>query len=190
MYFIQKFIQKYQTQIGIFLIILIAIGGGIILFSYQRPEPVEIKEAESSQEIKVDIEGAVEHPGVYTFYQGDRVEDAIFAAGPKEDADLSKVEMSLAAKLIDGQRIIVPSREEVAGITTSSSVSSSEGKININTASLGELDTLPGIGEKTAQKIIDWRDTYGGFRTIEDIKDVKGIGDKKFEDMKDYITVY
>jgi competence protein ComEA len=184
-----RFIQKYQTQIGIVLIILIAVGGGIILFSHNKSEPIKIKEAEdteSASEIKVDVEGAVEAPGVYTFRQGERVEDAIRAARPKEDADLSRVEISLAAKLIDGQRIIVPSRGEVAGSTTSSS----EGKININTASLSELDTLPGIGEKTAQKIIDYRQSQGGFKTIEDIKNVKGIGEKKFEDLKDYITVY
>lgn len=185
-----KFIEKYQTQIGIILIILIVIGGGIILFSYQKPEPIEIKETEdvtSAQEIKVDIEGAVEHPGVYTFSEGNRVEDAIFAAGPKEDADLSKVEMSLAAKLTDGQRIIVPTKGEVASSTFGTS---SEGKININTASQSELDTLPGVGEVTAQKIIDYRQSQGGFKSIEDVKNVKGIGEKKFEDMKDYITVY
>ncbi len=188
-----KFIEKYQTQIGIFLIILILIGGGIILFSYQKPEPIEIKEAENVEnntEIKVDIEGAVESPGVYTFSQGDRVEDAILAARPKEDADLSKIEVSLASKLIDEQRIIVPTKGGTIQEVLGSSESSSEGKININAASISELDTLSGIGEVTAQKIIDYRKTNGRFNSIEDIKNVRGIGEKKFEDMKDYITVY
>ncbi|GAV25459.1 hypothetical protein ciss_13920 [Carboxydothermus islandicus] len=146
----------------------------------------------------VHVAGAVYKPGVYVLEEGARVKDAIEKAqGILPLADDSSI--NLAAKVSDGQKIYIPFKNEN---TTPASISNgfsqqnaqkgagSQGaKLNINTASAEELDKLPGVGPATAAKIIEYREQNGPFVTIEDLKKVKGIGDKKFETLKDYITV-
>lgn len=190
-----EFLEKYQTAIGITLIAIILISGGILLFARAQGQKSDVKILENSESsIKVDVEGAVKNPGLYTMKQGDRVDDAIKAAGGTTDnADLSKLDKGLASKLTDGERILVPLKGESAlGTTTTSSSSSSsqqQGKININTASLSDLDKLPGVGPATAQKIIDYRTQKGTFGSIEEIKEVNGIGEAKYNKLKDLITI-
>ena len=133
---------------------------------------------------------------------GARVTDALeLAGGPTAKAELAAV--NLAAQVTDGQQILVPERGAAVASAPSSSGSSSSGAlgvapaggatpgalININTASLEELDALDGVGPSTAQKIIDYRTENGGFKTVDEIKEVPGIGDAKFAAMKDSITV-
>ncbi|AEF17582.1 MULTISPECIES: helix-hairpin-helix domain-containing protein [Thermoanaerobacterium] len=149
-------------------------------------EPIE---NEKSKEIKVYVTGLVKSPGVYTMKEGDRIDDAIkLAGGPLDDADLSDI--NLAEKLKDEQMIKVPKigENDVSNDKFSSS-NAPNGKININTATKEELDTLPGIGEVTAQRIIDFREQHGNFQRIEDIMNVSRIGPKLFEQIKDKITV-
>lgn len=183
-----KFIQRNQFFITVFLILIILFCSGILLFLGRSEGRVEIINSDNAKEIllKVDIEGAVKNPGVYSLKPEDRVEDAIKAAGgPLPEADLSKVSKSLAAKVVDGERIIVPFFNNY----NSGEQDNSSEKININTASLEELDKLPGIGPSTAQKIIDYREQNGGFESIEEIMEVSGIGESKFEKIKDLITI-
>lgn len=147
----------------------------------------------SSTSICVYVSGCVVNPGVYCLNEHDRVADAITAAGgPLDSAELDVV--NLARKIVDGEQIHVPSTEDVSsGVTSSvsgtSSVPGVSSKVNINTADVGELVSLDGIGESTANKIIEDRNVNGPFASIEDIKRVSGIGDKKFEAIKDHICV-
>lgn len=144
----------------------------------------------ASGEVVVHVAGAVSSPGVYTLPADSRVDDAVRAAGATADADLSQ--LNLAQKLADGQKITVP----VAGATPADGSSAATtadsdngGLININTATQEELESLPSIGEVRAQAIIIYREEHGGFRTIDELKEVSGIGDKIFADISPHITV-
>ena len=153
--------------------------------------------------VVVHIIGEVNNPGVVTLPEGSRIIDAINKAGGKtEEADLSKI--NLAYIVEDGTQIYIPRINEnlnqvnlitdgagIGVIINDSNLEENEVevKVNINTANKEKLETLPGIGDTTAQKIIDYRESNGKFKTIEDIKNVSGIGDAKFESLKDKISV-
>ncbi|MGF7396923.1 helix-hairpin-helix domain-containing protein [Thermoanaerobacterium thermosaccharolyticum] len=149
----------------------------------------EIVSNEKPKEIKVYVTGLVKSPGVYTMKDGDRIDDAIkLAGGALEGADLSNI--NLAEKVKDEQMIKIPKVGEDNSSTGGiGDVKKADGKININKATKEELDTLPGIGEVTAQRIIDFREQHGNFQKIEDIMNVSRIGPKLFEQIKDKITV-
>lgn len=154
---------------------------------------LEIEKApEESEEIMVHISGAVNSPGILRLDSSKRVVDALdLAGGARDDADLDRV--NLAARLHDEEKIYIPKvgevQENMTTLVSSPSSSGPASKININSADLSELTKIPGVGEKTAQKILDYR-ANNSFSSIEDIKNVPGIGDKKFESMKDYISTY
>ncbi len=150
------------------------------------------KAHEENEEIMVHISGAVNKPGILGLDSNKRVVDALdLAGGARDDADLDRV--NLAARLHDEEKIYIPKVGEVqnniSSLASSPSSSDTSSKININSADLSELTKIPGVGEKTAQKIIDYR-ANKTFSSIEDIKNIPGIGDKKFESMKDYISTY
>lgn len=142
--------------------------------------------------IIVHISGQVNRPGVVELENGKRVIDAVeLAGGLKNDADIDRI--NLAKKLVDEEKIYVPKIGEEVSIELSESIAttsdqSQSGKVNINTCSKSELVGLPGIGDVIADRIIEYRST-NKFSTIEDIKNVSGIGEKKFESIKDLITV-
>jgi len=142
--------------------------------------------------------GAVKAPGVVRLPAGARVADALeLAGGAAAKAELSGV--NLAALVTDGQQILVPERGAAVassstgggGVATASAAApaAAGALININSASVSELDVLDGVGPATAQKIVDYRTANGGFKSIDEIKNVSGIGDAKFAAMKDSITV-
>lgn len=170
----------------------------------QNTNEIETIEEKNDEEIVVvHVIGEVNNPGVVTLPEGSRIIDAINMAGGKtEEADLSKI--NLAYIVEDGTQIYIPRINEnlnqvnlisdgagIGVIINDSDVEENkvEAKVNINTANKEKLETLPGIGETTAQKIIDYRESNGKFKTIEDIKNVSGIGDAKYESLKDKITV-
>lgn len=153
--------------------------------------------------IYVDVGGAVKTPMLAELPDGSRVDDAIRAAGGlKKEADMTNV--NRAEFLVDGQKVFIPSfalDEDGNVIESAASFDASgaeaagagnadpSGKVNINTADSAQLQTLNGVGPATAQKIIDYRDSSGRFTSIEDIKNVSGIGDKTFDKLKDHICV-
>lgn len=139
--------------------------------------------------INVYVSGAVYKPDVYPLPLGSLVKDAVAkAGGATVDADLDHV--NLALKLSDQMQVYVPRKGEAVATPNSRSGSAAiTAPININTATLEELDRLPGIGPSIAQAIIDYRTANGPFKTIEDINNVKGIGDALFAKIKDSITV-
>lgn len=161
-------------------------------------ESSKVQEAEvnsstlkDTEEITVYICGAVKHPGVYSLLNGQRVCDAVSAAGGfKKSAARSAV--NLAKVMSDGEQVTVLSKKQAASNKKSSRDNktglSKEGMVNINTASREELMTLPGIGESKADAVIEYR-LSGSFKNIEDIKNVTGIKDGIFNKIKDQITV-
>ncbi|MCJ7789216.1 MAG: ComEA family DNA-binding protein [Candidatus Atribacteria bacterium] len=196
----------------IFLLIVIIIGIGIILYKNFNNEdnlalnsPSNFSENNIAEKIEVPsviihISGAVKNPGVYQLKSTDRVVDAVeIAGGITERANPDAI--NLAALLKDGQKIIIPYKisnqvtvESDKNISKNieevySSSSSPSDQININTADDHTLQSLPGIGPVLSQKIIDYRNQNGLFEVIDDIKDVSGIGEKKFEGIKDLICV-
>lgn len=152
-----------------------------------------INEKESTQvtDIIVDVKGAVKKVQPYTMKSNQRVKDVLEKAGILPQADLSQI--NLAEKLIDQKLIYVPKKGEATsaqGITTSlSNQDSQKQPINLNLAQESDLVEVPGIGPSKAQSIIAYRDEKGGFKSVEDLKEIKGIGEKTFEKLKDYFTV-
>ncbi len=197
----------------ILLLILIIIGVGIVLNkSINREDNFIVNSASDITEnnpamqieipsVIIHITGAVKKPGVYQLKPTDRIVDAVkIAGGATEEANLDLI--NLAALLKDGQKIIVPYKtysEAGKEINTnrynneasaySSSTASISAKININTANATMLQTLSGIGPVLSERIIEYRNQNGLFDVIDDIKDVSGIGEKKFEGIKNLICV-
>lgn len=139
--------------------------------------------AEKSEVLFVDIDGAVKTPGVYELKEGSRVNDAIIMAGGLNDNAYTK-NLNKARLLNDGEKIYILSIDEI----DESETNISSKLININTASKEMLMTISGIGDVYAQRIIDYRNKKS-FSSVEEIKNVNGIGEKTFEKMKDMITV-
>jgi competence protein ComEA len=173
---------------------------GVLVFVSRAPEgePIILEPAPTKSPIAVHVIGAVPRPGLYEFAEGARVQDAIDAAGGLL-ASANVDALNLAELLADGQQLNIPYQVGAAPTEVSDTVvlpSSAQEPtpdpdivlVNINTATLEELDTLPGIGPTTAQKIIDYR-TNTPFSTIEDIMQVSGIGPAIFENIKLLIVV-
>lgn len=153
---------------------------------FAHKKPLE----QGKRTIMVHISGAVVNPGVYKMYIGDRLIDLIELAEAKTGADLDNVNLSKG--LSDGDRIVLPSKfseRPAIGSDTQGQAQTSLEKVNINTADEKALDALPGIGLTTAKRIIDYRKN-SRFYSVDDLKNVKGISAKKFDALKDLITVY
>jgi len=206
-------IDRRYLLAALLLILVIAFTAGIKYGEMKRPDAAEetIKPAiatgkqgsASGDALQVYVCGEVEKPGLYKLKTGARVFDALKMAGILPGAALDYAQP--ARKLQDGETIELPSEEQIsdldknngpapltasAGITAGAQSSNSTGLLNINTASVQELDErLPGIGPSIAQRIVDYRESNGSFGSVEDINNVSGIGDKKFADIKDLITV-
>lgn len=150
----------------------------------------------AAAESVVHVAGAVRRPGVYRLPAGARVQDAVRRAGgarPRGDVNA----INLAAKVVDGQQVVVPSRTgggtgaaataAPAGAASDGAASAPGPPISLNSATAEQLDTLDGVGPATARKIIAWRAQHGGFRSVADLGQVPGIGPKKLAALKDRV---
>lgn len=188
-----KFILKYKIQI-VFICIFIISGISIYIQDNERKASFSVNSSNISKNadrIGVYISGEVKNTGVYYLKKDSRITDLInICGGLTEEADVSKI--NPAQKLNDSDKIIIPKKEE--NLNTESMEDTDESdinvqeKININTATKDELTSLNGIGEATANKIINYRNK-NKFKEIEDIMNVPGIGEAKFNNIKDYICV-
>lgn len=208
-----EILNKKQKIIVVVLIIIMFIVIGYYIISktekydYSDIEKIsniieedqEVDDNIIENKIVIHITGEVEEEGVIELEKGARISDAIEeAGGTTEEADLSNV--NLAYSLSDGQKVKIPNinekDEEIIVVEEKAGDNiiiegnkSKEEKININKAAQTEIETLPGIGPSTALKIINYRNEHGKFKNIGDIKNVSGIGDSKFENIKEYICV-
>ena len=184
------------------LLFLILVGAGGAMYGYSTQDDAipldaaeQIPAAVSSASVTVYVTGAVNHPGIVEVPEEARVADAVNACGGAlPTADMEGVNM--AQKLKDGQQVRIPEKTEMtapprtaAAVTGQTDKTGEGGRININTADEKALDSLPGIGPAMAKRIIEYRNTEGMFQSPEDLKKIKGIGDAKYEKLKDRITV-
>ncbi|WP_303868130.1 helix-hairpin-helix domain-containing protein [Acetobacterium wieringae] len=187
-----------RNKILYILIVLVFLGvfWGWYHFKESRDAAISISDAtvlengadENSQsdqaQMMVHITGAVNQPGVVSLNQGARLIEAIeLVGGLTETADVDS--LNLARKIQDEEKIHIP----VIGEVSATTVSSENDKININTASLEELKSLPGVGDVIAQGIIDYREKHGGFKQLEELKNVNRIGDKVYDGLSESIVI-
>ena len=195
----EELLQKYKLQIGTLLTGLILIGVGVLGFKYfslESGSEIEILEGSDFAEVAadkvkivVDISGEVIKPGVYELESGSRINDLLITAGglsAKADREWVSKNINLAQKLTDGVKIYIPEKTEKLPNLSNLTNPSNSSKININNASLAELDTLWGVGEATAKKIIEGRP----YQKPEELLEKKIVKSNVWESIKDQVTVY
>ena len=193
--------ENNKIKIIVIIIVIVIIIAGVVIskigyeenyedldvFDTAGQEIIEENQIEETNKIKIHILGQVNYNGILELEEGSRIDDAIKKAGGITDqADITKI--NLAYKLSDGQKLYIPSitDEETEYILENEKI---EEKININTATQTELETLPGVGPSLALKILNYRKENGKFKTIEEIQNVSGVGENKYEEIKEKITV-
>jgi competence protein ComEA len=169
--------------------LILSEGSPLVPQTQMRSTSAEVDEEEATI-MMVDVKGAIKIPGVYVAEKGERVIDLITKAGgflPEADQD----QVNLSQHVADEMVIFVPIQGENLESMASGSthVQQNQGLVNINKASESELQTLPGIGPAKATAIIEYRETNSGFKTIEDLKKISGIGEKTFEKLESLISV-
>jgi competence protein ComEA len=137
--------------------------------------------------VVVDVTGAVRRPGVYRLVAGAGVQDAVRRAGPLAHADLSSV--NLAARVTDGEQVIVPRRGRGGAVVGAGPTASAPTVVSINSGTLEQLETLDGIGPSLAQRIIDFRTAHGGFRSLEELDQVPGIGPARLAALHGHVSL-
>jgi competence protein ComEA len=193
--FLDKLSSLPYWQIALLALLVVgsSIGGYIILRPAPHPQSVfhstEETAVDEPRQMTVYVTGAVNHPGVIRLDEGDRIIDAIEeAGGPLSEANLES--LNLAQTVQDGQKILVPRVGETgSGGLHPSGETGNYAKVNINLADMRELEELPGIGPTLAERIVAYREKKGGFRSVDELKQVSGIGDKKFEEIRDLIEI-
>lgn len=207
-------LTKKQKIILSIIAVLVAIGIIYFINNKNQTNNIELDEnilvsnqntKQMSQDTEkiviVHITGSVKNPGIVKLKEGSRIEDAIEAAGGlTENADISNV--NLAYVLDDGTKIKIPNlddedigdedvvlKDSGEGIIQKDEKTTNTNIVNINKATENELSTLPGIGNSLATRIVEYRKQNGNFKTIEDIKNVSGIGESKFANIKDFISI-
>lgn len=187
-----------RPQLRVVLVAIVAMASLTgIWFIAAKPEPLpegpatglvaETKPTSAdptpNADVVVDVAGKVEEPGIVTLPAGSRVIDAVDAAGgaePKADTTT----LNLARVLIDGEQIVVG----ITPVAAPGGAPAAGQKVSLNSATTEQLDELPGVGPVTAAAILDWRAKNGGFKAVEDLLDVKGIGDATLADLRDLVT--
>lgn len=190
----ENLISNRKQVLKVLAVLVVIIAAVFIRVANNNRDSVEIDTVETGKKstqiescIYVDISGEVKNPGIYKLDSQTRLYELIDKAGGlTKHADIDQINQ--AESIEDGQKIIIPTEATSENSDNASAEQTLNGKININTASETELMELPGVGAAIASRIVEYR---GGsrFRTIEDLKNVSGIGDKTFEKMKDLIQI-
>lgn len=190
--------EKEQKR-GLLIIFALSVGIGGFYFFNSRPSmqpalvqdlnagAIQEKVIENPVNLIINVAGKVNNPGVYQLPQGSRVIDAIKAAGnQRKGVDISDI--NLARLLVDGEQILVGSAKPSAGKNSVKKITS-DNPLDLNRATIAQLDTLPGIGPVTAQRIIDYRTKVGRINSVEELKKISGLGGAKFEEIKSLLRV-
>jgi competence protein ComEA len=186
---------RQLAALGLALVALLVLGGWYVSRGGPEAAPasapaIAVTDDGGGGSVIVHVAGAVREPGVYRMRAGARVDDAVSrAGGATPRADLTQV--NLAAKVEDGRQIVVPRRVPAAatGAGGSSAPTQPGVPLNLNTATLEQLDELSGIGPATAQKILDYREEHGGFGSVEELGQVPGIGDVRLASLREQVRV-
>ncbi|MFY9578407.1 MAG: helix-hairpin-helix domain-containing protein [Gaiellaceae bacterium] len=184
--------SRRQIAIAAVAILVVLVLGSRLLLRAEAPAAPPIPTAAATTTaaaqslLVVDVVGAVRRPGLYRLPSGARVADAVSRAGgvtPKAQVEL----VNLAAPIADGEQIVVPRRGS-ATIAGSGAAGAASGPVHLNTATLEQLDALPGVGPVTAQKILDYRQQHGAFGSVEELDAVPGIGPARLEQLKELVA--
>ena len=188
-----------EQKRGLIIVFALTIGLAGFFFLNSRPtaEPVLIQDTNIDQtqndlidiptKLIVNVAGRVKNPGVYQLPQGSRVVDAIEAAGMQlKGVDISDI--NLARLLVDGEQVLVGGSKLTSKKSTPKKITS-DNPLDINRATITQLDTLPGVGPVTAQRIIDYRTKVGRISSIDELKKISGLGGSKFEEIKALLRV-
>ncbi|CDJ99978.1 Competence protein ComEA helix-hairpin-helix repeat protein [Microbacterium sp. C448] len=191
---------RARAMVGaVVVVLLVALGitvvVGIVQSGTSSPEVVPLEEASgvagedvSAGVLYVHVSGAVARPGLYRLDGGARLVDAVAVAGGfAEDADEAGV--NLARTLSDGEQIVVPVVGQAPPAASAGGGTTGDARVNLNTATVAELDTLPRVGPAIAQRIIDWRTTNGRFSAVDDLLSVPGIGEKMLESLRPLVVL-
>jgi len=188
-----------ERKIAFFLVITLVVGSGVLFFKsgkLHRVKPELVKEEPrkdaKKEVITIHLSGAVFQPGLYRFEKGSRLADVIQKTDLMIQADISRI--NLAGRISDGEKIFIPFKSGTApsGVEASSILINKVndgGYVNINQASVSELLKLPGIGEILARNITEFRNRFGIFKDKEELKKVKGIGEKRLEKIRNLIVI-
>jgi len=174
------------------LLAALLLAGRLLLHSgasRAAPEPPRLPTAAPSAPplVVVDVVGAVRRPGLLRLRQGSRIADAVVrAGGTTRAADLAQV--NLAAPLADGEQVVVPARAGTAAARPAAAASAPTGPVHLSTATAEQLDTLPGIGPITAQKIVDYRTQHGAFASVDELDAIPGIGPAKLDQLRGLVA--
>jgi competence protein ComEA len=183
------------AAVGSLALILLAgrfvLGAGTTTVAPLPPPPAETAGVTGlpAARVVVDVVGAVRRPGMYRLEQGSRIADAVArAGGATGKADLAQV--NLAAPLTDGEQVVVPKRGApgAVGAGAGAGGGASTGPVHLSTATLDQLDSLPGIGPVTAQKILDYRAKHGAFSSVDELDAVPGIGPSRMDQLRDLVA--
>lgn len=165
-------LSRTHSVIGAGVVVAVIAIIFLLQLAQSPPPPAPVASAETSApEIVVSVVGEVHTPGLYTFAPGARVADALHAAGPVDPAHI--LGLNQAEKLVDSSQIVVGGPSEPVPAT--------DGRVLLNSATVAELEQLDGIGAKTAAAIVSYRDSHGGFGSLEELQKVKGIGPAKYQ---------
>ena len=184
---------EQKRGLVILLTLTVGLGGFYFLNSRPQAEPVVIQEIPTAATesvttlLIINVAGKVKNPGVYQLPLGSRVVDALEAAGQQlKGVDISDI--NLARVLVDGEQILIGSNRTVSGKVAAKKITI-DNPLDINRATIAQLDTLPGIGPVTAQRIIDYRTKAGRINAVDELKKISGLGGVKFEEIKALLRV-
>jgi competence protein ComEA len=185
--------RRSVVVVAIALFLLLALGGRTLLRDggspvtppLVRPAAAHPSSSMGGRRLYVHVVGGVRHPGLYRLPQGSRVADALARAGgamPKAQVEL----VNLAAPLADGQQVVVPRRGSLA--VAAAGAGGAAGPVHLNTATLEQLDALPGVGPITAQKILAYRQEHGAFGSVDELDAVPGIGPARLDELRKVVA--
>lgn len=196
------FTRRQALTGAVVILVVLALGGRFLLrpdanADALRVEPVVAVETTTTDsapaaQVVVHVVGAVRSPGLYRLDEGSRVADALaLAGGTVPKADLAAV--NLAAQLVDGTQVVVPKtgrRDQApsAAVSGAAGAPAPAGPIRLNAATLEQLQEIPGVGPVTAQRIVEFREQNGPFRSVDELDAVPGIGPKRLEQMRELVT--
>jgi competence protein ComEA len=178
--------RRRVLVVAVAVLALLVLGGRVVRGGNRTPVPPPVRVARAAAKPKasalfVDVVGAVRRPGLYRVAPGSRIADAVRrAGGPTPKAQLELV--NLAALLADGEQVVVPRRG--AAVAAAGRSAAPSGPVHLNSATIEQLDELPGVGPVTAQKIVDYRTAHGGFSSVDELDAVPGIGPARLADLR------